>query len=129
MCGLGVGKETHHTTALAVTGKTIFDKPMPHDERSLTTFFKKLARHGDETLTDLETLIGYDDDLRAEATRIAGRLHGLFVTVPPALERTVAHPRDRYQRFFLGPGGPQGCAVAGNASLGAPIGHTVSLLR
>lgn len=47
---------------------------------------------GVEALTDLEMIIGYDDDLRAEATRIAGRGRGLLVaTVYPVLERTVGH--------------------------------------
>lgn len=39
LCGLDVGKETHHATALDITGTIIFDKPMPHDERSVATLF------------------------------------------------------------------------------------------
>lgn len=44
---------------------------MPHAFRRVDT--------GGVAFTDLEMIIGYGDDLRADATRIAGRRHGLLV--------------------------------------------------
>jgi len=50
----------------------------------------------DNTLAELDVLIGYDDDLAAEATRISNRIRGLPTGLHPALERVlgprVAHP-------------------------------------
>ncbi len=42
---------------------------------------------GDAALAELEVLVGYDDDLAAEATRLSNRLRGLLTQVHPALER------------------------------------------
>lgn len=50
----------------------------------------------DDTLTGLSVLVGYDDDLAAESTRLANRLRGALLQVSPALERAfgakVMHP-------------------------------------
>ncbi|MDA3631281.1 IS110 family transposase [Saccharopolyspora sp. WRP15-2] len=44
---------------------------------------------GDDTLAELGVLIGFDDDLAAEATRISNRIRGLLTGIHPALERTL----------------------------------------
>jgi transposase len=51
---------------------------------------------GDDTLAELEVLVGFDDDLAGEATRIANRIRGLLTGIHPALERAIgpriSHP-------------------------------------
>ncbi|MFI6793990.1 IS110 family transposase, partial [Streptosporangium canum] len=65
---------------------------------------------GDEALAELEVLVGFDDDLAAEATRVTNRIRGLLVTIHPALERALGprlhHPAalELLARF----GGPNG---------------------
>jgi Transposase len=39
----------------------------------------------DETLMELGVLVGYDDDLARQATRISNRIHGLLTGIHPAL--------------------------------------------
>jgi hypothetical protein len=34
-------------------------------------------------------IVGFDDDLTGEATRIANRLHGLLTQIHPSLERVL----------------------------------------
>lgn len=46
----------------------------------------------DETIAELETITGFDDDLAGEATRAANRLHGLLTQIHPSLEQ-VLRPR------------------------------------
>lgn len=43
----------------------------------------------DETIAELEMIIGFDDDLTGEATRVANPLHGLPTQIHPSLERTL----------------------------------------
>ncbi|MGW4759633.1 IS110 family transposase [Streptomyces chartreusis] len=61
---------------------------MPHTLRSLNL--------DDATVTELEMIVGFDDDLAAEATRLSNRLRGLFTQVHPHLERVlgprIQHP-------------------------------------
>ena len=73
----------------------------------------------DETLAELTVLVGYDDDLAAEATRLANRIRGLLTQVHPALERVLG-PRvqtravlELLSRF----GGPHGLTAAGRRRL------------
>lgn len=74
---------------------------------------------GDETLAELEVLVGYDDDLAAEATRLSNRIRGLLTSIHPALERTlgpkVSHPAvlEILSRF----GGPAGIRKASRRKL------------
>jgi transposase len=74
---------------------------------------------GDETLAELEVLVGFDDDLAAEATRVTNRIRGLLVTIHPALERALGprlhHPAalELLARF----GGPNGLRDAGREQL------------
>ncbi len=43
----------------------------------------------DETIAELEMIVGFDDDLAGEATRVANRLHGLLTQIHPSLERVL----------------------------------------
>ncbi|TDQ00582.1 transposase [Labedaea rhizosphaerae] len=51
---------------------------------------------GDHALAELDMLVGFDDDLAGEATRIGNRIRGLLTGLHPALERAigprVTHP-------------------------------------
>src|SRR3954467_1857675 len=44
---------------------------------------------GDEALAELDVLVGFDDDLAGEATRISNRIRGLLTGIHPALERAL----------------------------------------
>lgn len=44
---------------------------------------------GDDTLAELEVLVGFDDDLAGEATRLSNRIRGLLTGLHPALERVL----------------------------------------
>ncbi|MFC8868029.1 IS110 family transposase [Streptomyces sp. NPDC057148] len=61
---------------------------MPHTLRSVDL--------EDETIAELEMVVGFDDDLAGEATRISNRLRGLLTQIHPSLERVlgprVQHP-------------------------------------
>jgi transposase len=86
-------------------------RTLPHTLRRVDT--------GDETLAELEVLVGSDDDLAAEATRLANRIRGLLVTIHPALE-SVLGPRLNHPAALelLGRyGGPDGLRGAGRDQL------------
>lgn len=74
---------------------------------------------GDEALAELEVLIGYDDDLAGESTRVANRIRGLLTQVHPALERVlgpkIAHPA--VLELLSRCGGPSGLRKAGRRKL------------
>jgi transposase len=61
---------------------------MPHTLRSVDL--------EDETIAELEMIVGFDDDLAGEATRVSNRLRGLLTQIHPHLERVlgprVQHP-------------------------------------
>ena len=59
-------------------------RAMPHTLRTVELT--------DETVAELEMIVGFDDDLAGEVTRIANRLRGLLTQIHPHLER-VAGPR------------------------------------
>jgi transposase len=63
-------------------------RTMPHTLRSL-----ELA---DETVAELHMIVGFDDDLAGEVTRVVNRLRGLLTQVHPSLERAlgprIQHP-------------------------------------
>ncbi|WP_093493421.1 IS110 family transposase [Streptomyces sp. 2112.3] len=63
-------------------------RSMPHTLRAI-----ELA---DEAVAELEMIVGFDDDLAGEATRISNRLRGLLTQIHPSLERVlgprVQHP-------------------------------------
>ncbi|MGQ4712397.1 IS110 family transposase [Streptomyces anulatus] len=43
----------------------------------------------DKTIAELEMIVGFDDDLTGEATRVANRLHGLLTQIHPSLARVL----------------------------------------
>ncbi|TCP38959.1 transposase, partial [Tamaricihabitans halophyticus] len=56
-------------------------RTLPHTLRELNV--------DDEALAELDVLVGFDDDLAAEATRISNRIRGLLTGIHPALERVL----------------------------------------
>jgi transposase len=56
-------------------------RTMPHTLRRVDM--------NDEALADLEVIIGFDDDLATEVTRVTNRIHGLLTQIHPALERAI----------------------------------------
>ncbi|MGK5544996.1 IS110 family transposase [Streptomyces sp. URMC 127] len=56
-------------------------RTMPHTLRDLAPT--------DETVAELEMVVGFDDDLAGEATRISNRLRGLLTQIHPSLERVL----------------------------------------
>ncbi|MGD7707341.1 IS110 family transposase [Microlunatus sp. Y2014] len=69
---------------------------------------------GDEALANLEVIVGHDDDLAKEVTRVTNRIHGLLTQIHPALERALGS--DLHHRAVLELlarfGGPTGMATA-----------------
>ncbi|WP_206499091.1 IS110 family transposase [Rhodococcus sp. KRD175] len=88
-------------------------RTMPHTLRRVDT--------GDDTLAELDVLIGFDDDLASEATRISNRIRGLLTGIHPALERVlgprVTHPA--VLEILSRCGGPAGIRAAGKRKLTA----------
>jgi len=74
---------------------------------------------GDEAFAELEVLIGYDDDLAAESTRVSNRIRGLLTQIHPALEHVlgpkISHPA--VQELLSKCGGPTGLRKAGRRKL------------
>ena len=56
-------------------------RTMPHTLRDLAP--------SDETVAELEMIVGFDDDLAAESTRTKNRLRGLLTQIHPSLERVL----------------------------------------
>jgi transposase len=74
---------------------------------------------GDETLAELEVLVGFDDDLAGEATRVANRIRGLLTQIHPALERVLG-PKVQHKavlELLSRCGGPAGLRQAGRSKL------------
>lgn len=76
---------------------------------------------GDEALAELDVLVGFDDDLAGEATRLANRIRGLLTGIHPALERAIgpriSHPA--VLEILSRCGGPTGITTAGRRKLTA----------
>lgn len=74
---------------------------------------------GDAALAELQVLVGYDDDLAGEATRISNRIRGLLTQIHPALERVlgpkITHPA--VLELLSRCGGPAGLRQAGRRKL------------
>ncbi|MEX5635470.1 IS110 family transposase [Parafrankia sp. FMc2] len=78
-CGLDVGKETHHATALNPAGKKIHDRPLPNDEPALRQVFTQLTEAG-------RVLVIVDQPASIGALSIAvARQMGLDVAYLPGL--------------------------------------------
>ena len=56
-------------------------RSMPHTLRSVDL--------DDETIAELQMIVGFDDDLASEATRLSNRLRGLFTQIHPHMERVL----------------------------------------
>ncbi|BDB62800.1 MULTISPECIES: IS110 family transposase [Rhodococcus] len=86
-------------------------RTMPHTLRRVDV--------GDEALAELGVLVGFDDDLAGEATRISNRIRGLLTGIHPALERVlgpkIAHPA--VLEILSRCGGPVGIRKAGKRRL------------
>ncbi|MFF2061245.1 IS110 family transposase [Streptomyces sp. NPDC058200] len=65
---------------------------MPHTLRSVDL--------EDETIAELEMIVGFDDDLAGEATRISNRLRGLMTQIHPHLERVLG-PRIQHPAVLM----------------------------
>ncbi|WP_329085801.1 IS110 family transposase [Actinomadura citrea] len=81
-------------------------RTLPHTLRRVDT--------GQETLAELEVLVGFDDDLASEATRLVNRIRGLLVTIHPALEKAIG-PRLHHPaalELLITYGGPDGLRAA-----------------
>jgi transposase len=76
---------------------------------------------GDDALAELDVLVGFDDDLAGEVTRIGNRVRGLLTGVHPALERAIgpriSHPA--VLEILSRCGGPTGIRAAGRRKLTA----------
>ena len=86
-------------------------RTLPHTLRRVDT--------GDETLAELEVLVGFDDDLAGEANRLVNRIRGLLVTIHPALEKALG-PRLHHPaalELLITYGGPDGLRAATAAQL------------
>src|SRR6185312_10992276 len=74
---------------------------------------------GDEALAELEVLVGFDDDLAGEATRISNRIRGLLTQIHPALERVIG-PKAQHMavlELLSRCGGPTGIRRAGRSQV------------
>lgn len=73
----------------------------------------------DEALAELEVLVGFDDDLAGEATRISNRIRGLLTQIHPTLERVLG-PKVHHKavlQLLSRCGGPAGPRKAGRRKL------------
>lgn len=86
-------------------------RTMPHTLRRVDA--------GEETLAELKILVGFDEDLTAEATRLANHIRGLLTQIHPALERVVGPRLTTKQSLAVIEqlGGPQGIAAASKSRL------------
>ena len=86
-------------------------RSMPHALRRVDA--------GDEALADLEVIVGYDDDLAGEVTRVSNRIRGLLTQIHPAVERVLG-PKIQHAavlELLIRFGGPQGLAGASRRQL------------
>ena len=76
---------------------------------------------GDDALAELGVLVGFDDDLAGEATRISNRIRGPLTSIHPALERVlgphITHPA--VLEILSRCGGPTGMRTVGTRKLTA----------
>ena len=88
--------------------------------RTLPHTLRRLGA-GDEALAELGVLVGFDDDLAVETTRISNRIRGLLTGLHPGLERVlgprITHPA--VLEILIGCGGPGGIAATKRRKLTA----------
>jgi transposase len=83
--------------------------------RTLPHTLRQVDRR-DDTLAELDVLVGFDDDLAGEATRVSHRIRGLLTGIHPALERAIG-PRITHPavlEILSRRGGPAGIRTAGH---------------
>ncbi|MBO8190101.1 IS110 family transposase [Streptomyces sp. DW4-2] len=68
-------------------------RTMPHTLRTLDP--------GDETTAELTLLVGFDQDLAAEATRTSNRIRGMLTQFHPSLERVLGPRLDHHAVTWL----------------------------
>ena len=92
-------------------------RTMPHTLRRVDL--------GEDALAELKVLVGFDEDLAAEATRLANRIRGLLTQIHPALERVVGPRLATKQGFAVIEqlGGPQGISAVSRAKLLRIVSH------
>lgn len=86
--------------------------------RSLPHTLRQIPPAG-EAVAELTMLVGFDDDLAGEATRLSNRIRGLLTQIFPALERAIG-PKVQTKTvlaLLAKYGGPQGLARAGRARM------------
>jgi transposase len=74
---------------------------------------------GQAAMAELEVLVGFDDDLAIESTRLITRIRGLLASIHPALERVLG-PRVTQAgvlALLIAYGGPLGLRTAGRRRL------------
>ncbi len=107
------GHDVAYLPGLAMRRIADAARTLPHTLRQLDV--------DDEALAELEVLVGFDDDLAAEATRISNRIRDLLTGIHPALERVlgpkVAHLA--VLEILSRCGGPTGIRKAGRRKLAA----------
>lgn len=86
-------------------------RTMPHTLRRVDL--------GEEALAELKVLVGFDEDLAAEATRLSNRIRGLLTQIHPALERVVGPKLGTKAGLAVIEhlGGPQGISKATKTKL------------
>ncbi|CAM01828.1 transposase [Saccharopolyspora erythraea NRRL 2338] len=78
---------------------------------------------GDDALAELDVLVGFDDDLAGEATRLSNRIRGLLTGIHPALERALG-PKVTHLavlEILCRFGGPAGIRAAGRGELASIV--------
>ena len=111
--------DARDANVIAEAGRT-----MPHALRRVDT--------GDEALANLDVIVGVDDDLAKEVTRITNRIRGLLTQIHPALERAIGGQiqHKAVLELLIRFGGPTGLRSAGKRRLltvakpRAPRSHT-----
>ncbi|MFJ3594861.1 IS110 family transposase [Streptomyces sp. NPDC090231] len=68
-------------------------RTMPHTLRELAP--------NDETVAELNMIVGFDDDLAGEVTRLKNRMRGLLTQIHPSLERVLGPRLDHPAVLFL----------------------------
>lgn len=86
-------------------------RTMPHTLRRVDA--------DEETLAELKVLVGFDEDLAAEATRLSNRIRGLLTQIHPALERVIGPRLSTKQGLAVIEqlGGPHGIHAAAKSRL------------
>lgn len=86
-------------------------RSMPHTLRRVDA--------GEDTLAELKVLVGFDEDLAAEATRLSNRIRGLLTQIHPALERVIGPRLATKQGLAVIEqlGGPQGMTAASKSRM------------